>query len=200
MTKQELIDFEKDVALLFESGQIKCPIHLSGGNEDQLIEIFKGIAEDDYVFSTWRNHLHYLLHTGDKDGLMEKILAGDSMHTCSPSHNFYSSSIVGGTVAIATGVAMALKRKHSEQKVVCFVGDGGCDEGFFWEALRYAQGQDLNLTFVVENNDRSVETSIKNRWGELDNWVSTLIEEDKIMYYEYRADGPHCGIGKHVQF
>ena len=46
----------------YESGQIKAPVHLSGNNEDQLIEIFNKIDKDDWVFSSWRNHYHALLH------------------------------------------------------------------------------------------------------------------------------------------
>jgi pyruvate dehydrogenase E1 component alpha subunit len=82
MNAQELKTFETRIAELFKDKKIRCPIHLSSGNEEQLIHIFNSILSRDYVFSTHRNHLHYLLHTGDKEGLEKKILGGDSMHTC----------------------------------------------------------------------------------------------------------------------
>ena len=62
LTKEDLIKFEKQIVSLWEDGQIKAPVHLSHGNEDELIQIFSVISKDDYVFSTWRSHYHALLH------------------------------------------------------------------------------------------------------------------------------------------
>ena len=61
MNKQFLIDFETDIETRFLNKEIKAPIHLSNGNEDELIEIFKFISRQDWVFSTWRSHYHALL-------------------------------------------------------------------------------------------------------------------------------------------
>ena len=105
MTKKELIDFELDIKTIYESGKIKAPIHLSGGNEDELIKIFKDVQEDDWVFSSWRNHYHALLHGIDKNILKDLIVRGKSMSVYSDKPKFYSSSIVGGTLPIALGVA-----------------------------------------------------------------------------------------------
>ena len=74
MNKKDLIDFEKRVQDVYESGKIKAPVHLSGNNEDQLIEIFKKIDKDDWVFSSWRNHYHALLHGFDPEILFNHIL------------------------------------------------------------------------------------------------------------------------------
>ena len=195
--KKKLIDFEQEIADLFKQGRIRCPVHLSGGNEKQLIDIFKDISPDDYVFSHNRNHYHYLLHTNDFEGLKNKILNGDSMHTCNPEKHFYSSSILSGCVAIACGVALALKMKGSKQKVWCFIGDGASDEGFFYEAWRYALSQELPLTFIIEDNDRSVCTTKRQRWGN-DRFMGYIKNQPKIIYYEYRCFWPHCGIGEFV--
>jgi TPP-dependent pyruvate/acetoin dehydrogenase alpha subunit len=193
--------FEKTIAEYFEAGNIRCPIHLSGGNEKQLLNIFSRIGKSDYVFSTHRNHYHYLLHTRDFDGLAEKILVGnDSMHTCDPKNNFYSSSIVAGCVAIAAGVAWALRNKRSKQKVWCFVGDAVVDEGWFWEALRYAEAQDLPVTYIVEDNDRSVVATKKQRWGSKHGSVRVIAGSKHLIAYQYKCKYPHCGIGKWVTF
>ena len=61
MNKQQLIAFEKKIKIIYEKGKIKAPIHLSGNNETQLINIFKKVKKSDWVFSTWRNHYHALL-------------------------------------------------------------------------------------------------------------------------------------------
>jgi len=195
MTAAELKAFETGIADTFKAKGIRCPIHLSGGNERELIHIFKDIAPWDYVFSTHRNHYHYLLHTGDADGLRDKILAGDSMHTCSPKHNFYSSSIVAGCVAIACGVALALKMRGSLKKVWCFIGDGATDEGWFYEATRYALSNDLPITYIVEDNDRSVCTSKNQRWGN-----SETLSQEIITAYKYKCTWPHAGVGEWVTF
>ena len=60
-TPEKLIQFEQDIVNLWESGKIRGPIHLSNGNEEQLIEIFKRVKETDWVFSTWRSHYHWVL-------------------------------------------------------------------------------------------------------------------------------------------
>ena len=77
--KSKLINFEKKVKNLYESGAIKAPIHLSGNNEDQLIKIFKKIKKRDWVFSSWRNHYHALLHGIDENWLLKQIINGKSM-------------------------------------------------------------------------------------------------------------------------
>jgi len=204
--RADLIAFEHKVAEAFERGEIKAPVHLSGGNEDVLIQIFEHIDKEDWVFSTHRNHYHYLLHTGDKEGLWDEIVGeakslcggrSRSMHTCNIKHHFISSAIVGGCCSIAVGVALGLKKSGSERKVWCFVGDGATDSGWFFEALRYAQDNDLPIVFVVEDNDRSVETCLRDRWGQNDRWFSNL---NKVWYYRYVSTYPHVGSGKFVSW
>lgn len=159
MTKQELINFENEIADLYRDCKLPFLFHLSGGNEDQLIEIFKEIKEGDYVLSTHRNHYHALLHGIPPETLKERILNGRSMFIFDRKRNFFTSAIIGGTPAIAAGIALALKKKGSKQKVWCFVGDGIEDTGHLWEAARYVEGHELPCTFIIEDNNRSVETT-----------------------------------------
>ena len=62
LTKDDLINFELRVKEEYEKATITGPVHMSGGNEEQLLEIFKYVNEGDWVFSSWRNHYHALLH------------------------------------------------------------------------------------------------------------------------------------------
>ncbi len=78
-TKKNLIDFELKVKKYYENKEIKAPIHLSGNNEDQLIKIFKKIKREDWVFSSWRNHYHALLHGINPEWLFNEIIEGRSM-------------------------------------------------------------------------------------------------------------------------
>ena len=79
LNKNDLINFELEIKKLYENGKIKAPIHLSGNNEHQLIEIFKKIKKNDWVFSTWRNHYHALLKGIPRNWLKKEIVAGRSM-------------------------------------------------------------------------------------------------------------------------
>lgn len=190
--REKLIAFEKRVAEEFENGNIKGPVHLSGGNEDQLIAVFQKISSDDWVFSTWRNHYHALLHGIQEERVLREIVAGRGMNLTFPEHKFYSSAIVGGILPISVGVAYALKRKDCKRKVWCFVGDMAATTGAFHEANQYASRQDLPITFVIEDNGVSTNTPTDETWGL--GWVG------KTLYYPYKRVYPHYGIGKLGQF
>lgn len=191
MTKEELIAFEKRIETSFNNGELPYLIHLSGGNEDQLIKIFNNIKPGDWIFSTHRSHYHYLLAGGPPEKLEKMIMDGRSMFVFDKDLNFYSSSIVCATPSIAAGVAWALKKQGSDKKVWCFLGDGAEDEGHLYEAARYVDGWNLPCTFIVEDNDRSVSAGKKERWGteEISN-VFKCVER-----YRYISTWPHGGTG-----
>ena len=195
MTADELIAFEKRVVEAFAEKRVKGPIHCSGGNESQLIEIFKGIDRSDYVFSFYRSHYHALLHGIDPEWLFQQIIDGHSMNIMSPEHRFFTSAIVGGTLPIAVGTAAALKRKGSKKKVWCFVGDMCATAGMFHEARQYAVGHGLPISFIIEGNGLSCNTPTRDTWNS--PWIPA---GEKIKYYEYERTYPHSGIDKWVQF
>jgi pyruvate dehydrogenase E1 component alpha subunit len=187
MNKQDLIDFSTRISQLYVEKNLRVTFHLSGGNEDQLLEIFKDIKEDDYVFGTHRSHYHALLKGMDPKLVEERIVEGRSMYLFDRKRNFFSSCIIGGNVAIAVGVAWALKRKGSKQHVYCFIGDGTEDSGHFFEAARYVEGWDLPCTFIVEDNDLAVGATRKDRWGtNVPPVLPTCVKR-----YHYKPMWPH---------
>ena len=188
-TKEELIAFEDRIGDLYLDNKLPFLFHLSGGNEDQLIEIFKDIKEGDYVISNHRSHYHALLHGIPPEIVEDRILNGRSMFIYDRERNFFCSAIIGGTPAIAAGIAWALKRKGSDKKVWCFIGDGTEDNGHTYEAIRYVDGFDLPCKFIIENNNRSVESTNEERWGKSADyqWNSPSV----IKYY-YDITYPHC--------
>lgn len=207
MDKQDMIAFEKRIKKLYDDGCIRAPIHLSGGNEEVLIEIFRKYHPQDWIFSTWRNHYHWLLSGRDPQELERQILAGDSMAVC--DERFFTSAIVGGSAPIALGVALALKlkkqgliknegqhqddhRNAQDPQVWCFVGDMGFSCGIVKECIRYAQGHDLPIRYIIEDNGLSVTTDTKKVWG--------IGKENKYVSYEYKRQYPHAGTGQHVLF
>ena len=146
-TKQSLIDFEADIASIYESGKIKAPVHLRDGNEQELIDLFSHleISKNDYVFSTWASHLHALLKGVPPERVKQDILDGRSITLHYPDHNFFSSAIVGGISPIAVGAALAIKNHKKTNRVYCFLGDMGFRTGIS------LLNNDLNR---VERNER----------------------------------------------
>jgi hypothetical protein len=188
---QELRDFVSEIATLHDEGYLPFAIHLPGGNEEALIEIFKQIKPGDYVFSTHRNWYHALLHGVPKEVVKEHILNARSMFMFDRSRNFFVSAIIGGTPAIAAGVALALKKNGSSARVWCFVGDGIEDTGHFAEAVRYVDGFQLACTFVIEDDNMAVEVSKESRWGSDKDlsWPSCVVR------YKYSKSRPHIRTG-----
>ena len=195
LSAKALIDFEDDIISHWENGEITGPIHLSNGNEEQLIKIFNKIGVEDWVFSTWRSHYHALLHGVEPSVLKQKILDGKSITIVDKECKFYSSAIVTGTLPIALGVAKALKLKNSKDKVWVFLGDMAFESGIFYEVHKYARNYDLPLHFVVEDNGVSTNTPTLDTWG----GIQRELPED-VMYYKYESKYPHYGTGKWVVF
>lgn len=198
-SKDELINFEEEVAEIFNSGKIKAPVHLYFGNEVQIIEIFKEVNKNDWVFCSWRSHYQALLKGVPREKVLQNILDGKSIAQCFPEHNFYSSAIVGGIVPISLGVAQSLKLKNEKSHVWCFIGDMTSEIGVTNSAIKYAQNLDLPITFVVEDNSVSVCTDTRETWGlkEL-SWQSS--NEKYVRFYSYKSKYPHAGAGVRVQF
>lgn len=188
-TKEKLVDFENRIGELYLDNKLPFLFHLSGGNEEELIRIFEDIQEDDYVISNHRSHYHALLHGIPPETLEDRILNGRSMFIYDRDRNFFCSAIIGGTPAIAVGIAWALKRKGSSQRVWCFVGDGTEDNGHLYEAIRYVDGWDLPCTFVIENNDRSVEATNSERWGSKGDYAW---DSPNVVKYKYDITYPHA--------
>jgi len=194
-SEQDLIDFENNIISHWENGEISGPIHLSNGNEKQLIKIFNKVGIEDWVFSTWRSHYHALLHGVEPSVLKQKILDGKSITIVDKDSKFYSSAIVTGTLPIALGVAKALKLQGSPNKVWVFLGDMAFESGIFYEVHKYARNYDLPLHFVVEDNGVSTNTPTLDTWG----GIQREIPED-VIYYKYESKFPHYGTGKWVVF
>jgi pyruvate dehydrogenase E1 component alpha subunit len=189
-----LIEFERKMADYWESGKVRGPIHLSGGNEEQIIEIGKRIKQNDWVFSTWRSHYHALIKGVPSEWLEEEILAGRSITIVNKDHKFYSSAIVGAIIPIAVGVAMANKRDGNDEIVWCFIGDMAFETGGFMENYKYAKNFELPIRFVVEDNGVSTNTPTVETWK-----VKSEVPND-VIWYEYNKVWPHYGTGKWVIF
>ena len=206
VTKEELTQFESEIATLFNSAKIRAPIHLYSGNEEQIMRVFKKIdTKNDWVCCTWRNHYQALLKGVPKEYLKEKIMQGKSMVMNLPEYKFICSSIVGGIPSVATGIALAARLKGTGERVWCWTGDMSAETGAWSEAYRYAVAQELPITFVIEDNELSVMTPTHEVWG-AEKWYlphqnRTYYEGPNLIYYKYKNEKyPHAGAGVRVQF
>mgnify|MGYP001612041203 CR=1 FL=1 len=192
-TVDDLVAFEKEVAEHFNAGRIRAPVHLSGGNEQQLLGIFEEIPADSWIFGTYRSHYHALLHGVPREQVMAEIIAGRSMYWNSPKHRFFTSALVGGILPIAVGVAAGIKRRGGSERVWCFIGDMAATTGIFHESVQYADGHDLPIQFVVEDNGWSTDTPTVEAWG-------TTPPRLRSRRYRYTRVWPHVNSGKFVAF
>lgn len=167
---QKIRAFENRI--LANMKDIWVPVHLCLGHERIAAELHEWIRPEDWVFSYHRNHGHYLAKGGSEEKLWNEIMGlptglnggfSGSQAISDPSINFHASAIVGGLVGVATGCAYALKIDHRSAIAVCIVGDAGTEAGVFWESLNFAALHKLPVTYIVENNGKSVDALITER-------------------------------------
>lgn len=207
ISKQELIDFETEVGQRFNNREIRAPIHLYDGAEDQICRVFNKInTDDDWVCATWRNHYQALLKGIPRELLLEKILQGRSMVMNLPEYRFICSSIVGGIPSIAVGLALASRLQGKNYRVWCWTGDMSAETGAWAEAYKYSLAHDLPITFIVEDNSLSVLTPTREIWGNRRWYLPADVNADwyessHLIYYRYTNNKyPHAGAGVRVQF
>jgi pyruvate dehydrogenase E1 component alpha subunit len=198
ITAADIKNFEDDIEKCFLDKQILAPVHLSGGDEQIVIDLFeKYYQKGDWLFLTWRGHSQCLAAGVDPAQLKADILAGKSMSLCYKDPNIFTSAIVAGIFPQALGVAWGLKAQNSPNKVIVWAGDASCSTGTFNECLRYAENFDLPILFVVSDNDFSVGSPTMETWGYKDKedqkrqWNSS-----KIVYYHYTFTQAHVGSNK----
>lgn len=198
LTKEDLRNFELEIFNLFKEKKIKSPIHLRGGNEEILIELFKQIKHEDYCFFTWASHLECLLKGVPKEQVKNAILRNKSIALTFKDYNIISSAIVGGNAPMAVGTALGIKLTGKNNHVWCFIGDMSYYTGAVQESIRYSEAHDLPITFVIADNKISVSTPTREVWG--NDIEKATKEHKKCIKYEYTNVFPHAGIGEKVLF
>lgn len=198
-SRDSLVSFETEIAELFNSGQIPAPVHLNYGSEDELIDIFRDVDDQDWIFCSWRSHYQALLKGVPAERVRQEIMNLKSIALVFPEHRFFSSAIVGGGLPQAVGVAMGIKRRGGSEHVWCFIGDMTAEMGMANTAIKYSTAQNLPVTFVVENNGVSVMTPTHQAWG-LDESTFKRARPGNVRYFEYKSKYPHAGAGVRVEF
>lgn len=153
--------FEDLVQSLFLKGEVYGTTHLYSGQEAVATGVASVLEERDRVAATYRGHGHALALGVEPQKLLDELLGrasgvnggrAGSMNVTSPRDRLIGSfGIVGGSIAAATGAALALKRTTGGVAVAYF-GDGAMNQGYFFECLNFARTQQLPLVLVCENN------------------------------------------------
>ena len=161
--------FEETLLDLFGQGKLVGTTHTYIGQEADAVGVIAHLDPDrDVVFSNHRCHGHYLAFTDDAFGLICEVMGkapgvcggkGGSQHLC--KGNFYSNGVLGSIVPVATGIALAEKKKGTGAVTTVFLGDGTMGEGVTYESLNMASLWKLPVFFVVENNHYAQSTPVE---------------------------------------
>lgn len=169
--------FEEKIAAIYHTDAIKSPVHLSIGQEAVAVGVCDVLEKDDIVSNTYRCHATHIAKGGDLNKMMAELYGkkdgcaggkAGSMHLIDMNHGIMgASAVVGTTIPVATGYAMALKReakKTGKQRVVVsFFGDGATEEGCFSESINFAALHKLPMIFLCENNRLAIHNPIERR-------------------------------------
>jgi pyruvate dehydrogenase E1 component alpha subunit len=167
---------EETIAERYPENEMRCPTHLSIGQEGAAAGVGAALRREDLAVSGHRAHAHYLAKGGNLDAMIAEIYGkatgcsrgkGGSMHLIDESVGFMgSTAIVAGTVPVGVGLALAQKQRKTGNIVTIFIGDAVIEAGVFYESLNFAILKRLPVLFVCENNLFSVYTPLSQRQPE----------------------------------
>ncbi len=163
-------EFEESLEALTAAGKIPGSVHQASGQEAVAVGAIRALAPGDIVASPHRPHHHALAKGMTPNVVMAELWGrsdgcaggrGGTMHLNDFELGYFGSNgIVGASLGIAMGAALAAKLKHSDQVCIGFFGEGGANTGRTWEAVNFAATQQLPLVAFCENNQYAVETYI----------------------------------------
>ena len=164
---------EEEIALRYSQGKMRCPVHLSIGQEAIPAIFADSIRTTDFAVSTHRGHAHYLAKGGNLNAMIAEIYGkatgcakgkGGSMHLIDLAVNFMgTSAIVGNSIPVGVGLALSAQLKETDQISCVFLGDGAVEEGVFYESVNFAAVRKLPVLFICENNLYSVYSPLSVR-------------------------------------
>ena len=154
--------FEEHANQLYLSAKMPGLTHMYIGQEGVAVGVCEALRVDDYITSTHRGHGHCLAKGAELKPMFAELLGkeagycrgkGGSMHIADQTKgNLGANAIVGGSAGIATGAAMSIKMRGSDQVAVCFFGEGALGQGLIYEVMNMAQLWSFPVIYVCENN------------------------------------------------
>jgi pyruvate dehydrogenase E1 component alpha subunit len=157
---------EETIAARYAEQKMRCPTHLSTGQEAVAAAVGAALRRDDLAVSGHRAHAHYLAKGGDLPAMIAEIYGkadgcagglGGSMHLVDEDAGFMgSTAIVAGTVPVGVGLAYGMKLRREDRVSCVFIGDAVVEAGVFFESVNLAVLKRLPVLFICENNLYSV--------------------------------------------
>ncbi len=161
--------FEQRSAELYQQGKIGGFLHLYIGQEAVAVGSIAAKQDGDHVITAYRDHAHILAVGTDSRFVMAELMGketgvskgrGGSMHLADRERHFWGGyAVVGGHLPLATGIALAEQYRETDNAVLCYMGDGSTNIGYFHESLNMAGVWDLPVVWIVENNQYGMGTS-----------------------------------------
>lgn len=190
---------EETIASKYHENKMRCPVHLSIGQEAISAAFSQIVSMNDFAMSSHRAHLHFLAKGGSLRSMIAEIYGkkngcssgkGGSMHLIDLSVNFMgSTAIVGNTIPVSAGLALASKIKKEKDITYIFFGDGAIEEGVFYETINFAIVKKLSIIFICENNFYSVYTSLSARQPKKRK-IYKMVEAMGIKTYNVDGNNP----------
>ncbi|KKW13867.1 MAG: dehydrogenase E1 component, partial [Parcubacteria group bacterium GW2011_GWA2_50_10] len=166
---------EEKIREHYSEDEMKTPMHMSMGEEAIVVGVLEAAGKKSQAFGTYRSHALYLAKTGESDMFFAEMYGkaagpakgkAGSMHIALPDAGvMMTSAVVGTTIPVALGAALANAYLKNKRVVVSFFGDGAVNEGVFWESLNFACLKKLPILFVCEDNDFAIHSRLKERLG-----------------------------------
>jgi TPP-dependent pyruvate/acetoin dehydrogenase alpha subunit len=164
---------EEEIAARYPQEKMRCPVHLSIGQEAVAVGVSSVLRRTDQIVTTHRCHAHYLAKGGDLKAMLCELMGrepgccsgrGGSMHLFDLNAGvLLSLPIVAASIPIGVGAAFAMKRKKQDNVAVIYLGDASVEEGVFHESANFAALHRLPAIFLCENNLYSVYTPLRER-------------------------------------
>ena len=180
---------EEEIAIKYSEQEMRCPIHLSVGQEAVAVGVSNSLNKNDKVLSTHRAHAHYLAKNGNLKKMISELYGkktgsakgkGGSMHLIDKNNGFVAAvPIVASTIPISVGLSWSQKLKNKKNIVCAYFGEGATEEGVFFESLDFAILKELPMLFICENNKYSVYTDISERQSSFRN-ITKLVRAHGI--------------------
>lgn len=170
--------FEERTVELYSQGKIRGFLHLYIGEEAVAVGAMQAFIPEDAIVATYREHGQALARGLSAESLMAELLGkatgcsrgrGGSMHFFDASRRFYGgNAIVGGSLPLAVGLALADKMQNRKRITACFFGDGAVAEGEFHESMNLASLWKLPVLFCCENNLYAMGTALDRHQAQPD--------------------------------
>jgi pyruvate dehydrogenase E1 component alpha subunit len=164
---------EEEIAARYRHEKMRCPVHLSIGQEAVAVGVSAALDAADQIVSTHRCHAHYLAKGGDLNAMLAELMGrqtgccggrGGSMHLFDLKAGvLLSLPIVAASIPVGVGAALAFQQEGKPNVAVIYLGDASLEEGVYHESANFAALKKLPAIFVCENNLYSVYTALRDR-------------------------------------